>query len=86
MSKSWYGKVTDYKTVIQGTLNDLDEGFVPLLYLKKGLRNMVDDSLKILIKASDRVIKDADDQLKADLKIGGYLEMEDLLVTTKDHL
>ena len=74
MSKSWYGKVTDYKVVIEGTLQELNAGFVPLLYLKKGLRTLVDSSLQTLITASDKVIKDAGDQLKTNVKIGGYLE------------
>lgn len=63
VSKKWYGKVTDFKNVIQNQY-DLIEGTQDYLYISHDMRQMVSDDLVILIEECDKIIEDTTGRLE----------------------
>lgn len=65
VSKKWYTKVTDFKTVIQ-TQYDLIQGTQDYLWMSHDMRQMVSDELKILITECDKIIADTTGRLEGE--------------------
>jgi len=57
VSKKWYGKIVDFKNIIQSDLNYIS-GVADVLYISQDLRTDVDKHLTKLIAKCDDVIKD----------------------------